>query len=105
MKSKSILRGISVAIIALQLGVLAGSAQTGIYLVSGSETNITLNQGTYIITAYGAPGGSGGGSEGRGGGGFVVEGFTPLVVAHVNIWHGGQQICYGGDRRGPDSRS
>ena len=38
---------------------------------SGSETNITLNPGTYIITAYGAPGGdgnyggAGGGSEPR----------------------------------------
>jgi hypothetical protein len=39
----------------LQLGVLAGSAQTNIYLFSGSVTNITLPPGTYIITAYGAP--------------------------------------------------
>ena len=56
MKSKNALRGISIGV-ALQLGMLAGSAQTNIYLYSGSETNITLNPGTYVITAYGAPGG------------------------------------------------
>jgi hypothetical protein len=49
------LRGLSIAVI-LQLGVLAGSAQTNKYLFSGSETNITLPPGTYIITAYGAAG-------------------------------------------------
>jgi hypothetical protein len=43
--------------VVLHFGVLAGSAQTNIYLFSGSMTNITLNPGTYIITAYGAPGG------------------------------------------------
>ena len=88
----------------------ASSAQTSIYLFSGSKTNITLPPGTYIITAYGAPGGSGyggsgaemsgefnfststtltllvggGGSyarDGGGGGSFVVEGSTPLVIA------------------------
>jgi len=48
--------GLALAVV-LQLGVLAGSAQTNIYLFSGSETNITLPPGTYIITAYGAPGG------------------------------------------------
>src|ERR1039458_7016273 len=50
------LRGFAMAVV-LQLGMLAGSAQTNIYLFSGSETNITLPPGTYIITAYGAPGG------------------------------------------------
>ena len=45
--------------VVLQFGVLASSAQTGIYLFSGSETTITLNPGTYDITAYGAQGGSG----------------------------------------------
>jgi hypothetical protein len=44
--------------VGLQFGVLAGFAQTGIYLFTGSETNITLNAGTYDITAYGAKGGS-----------------------------------------------
>ncbi len=55
MKTKNILCGFSIAV-ALQLGMLAGSAQTNLYLFSGSETNITLPPGTYIITAYGAPG-------------------------------------------------
>jgi hypothetical protein len=56
MKSKNALRGLAMAVV-LQLGVLAGSAQTNIYLFSGTTTNITLPPGTYIITAYGAPGG------------------------------------------------
>ena len=43
----------------LQLGVIASSAQTGIYLFTGAETIITLNPGVYDITAYGAQGGSG----------------------------------------------
>ena len=42
----------------LQLGQLAGSAQTNTYLFTGSETNITLSPGTYKIVAYGAQGGS-----------------------------------------------
>ena len=56
MKSKNVLCGLAMAVV-LQLGMLAGSAQTNIYLFSGSEANITLPPGTYIITAYGAPGG------------------------------------------------
>ena len=42
MKSKNGLCGLPMAVV-LQLGVLAGSAQTNRYLFSGSETNITLN--------------------------------------------------------------
>jgi len=56
MKTKNALCGLAIAV-ALQLGMLPGSAQTNLYLFSGSETNITLPPGTYIITAYGAPGG------------------------------------------------
>jgi hypothetical protein len=48
MKSKNVLCGLAVV---LHFGVLAGSAQTNRYLFSGSETNVTLNPGTYIITA------------------------------------------------------
>jgi hypothetical protein len=62
MKSKNAFCGLAMAVV-LQLGLLAGSAQNNIYLFnlfSGSETNITLNPGTYIITAYGAAGGGGG---------------------------------------------
>jgi hypothetical protein len=57
MKTKIPLCGLAMAVV-LQLGMLAGSAQTNRYLFSGSEMNITLNPGTYIITAYGALGGS-----------------------------------------------
>jgi hypothetical protein len=61
MKSKTILCGVAIAAV-LQLGVLTASAQTAqpfstAYLYSASETNATLNSGTYIITAYGAQGG------------------------------------------------
>ena len=51
MKTKNALGGISIAL-ALHLGMLASSAQTNIYLFTGSETNITLAVGTYNITAY-----------------------------------------------------
>ncbi len=67
MKSKKILSGLGI-VVALHFGLLPGSAQTNIYLFSGTETNITLPPGTYIITAYGAPGGGGiyAGAEGLG---------------------------------------
>ena len=55
MKTKNSLCGLAMTVV-LQMGLLAGSAQTNIYLFSGSETNITLNPGTYIITAYGVSG-------------------------------------------------
>ena len=71
MKSQKILCGVAIAVV-LQLGTLAGSAQTNIYLFSGTETNITLPPGTYIITAYGAPGG--GGLYGSGGLGAEMSG-------------------------------
>jgi hypothetical protein len=45
--------------ILLMFGALTGSAQTGDYLYSRSEQTITLNPGTYDITAYGAQGGEG----------------------------------------------
>jgi len=56
MKTKTIHCGVAIGVI-LQLGVLAASAQTTEYGPAGSETNVTLNPGTYIITAYGAAGG------------------------------------------------
>jgi hypothetical protein len=126
MKTKNALCGLAMAVV-LQLGMLAGSAQTNIYLFSGSKTNIALNPGTYIIIAYGAPGGGGvvtggngaemsgefnfststnltllvggGGHPGGGGGGsFVVEGSTPLVIAG-----GGGGGYYGGGFGWPDT--
>jgi hypothetical protein len=56
MKSKTLLYGLAFAV-DLQLGVLVGSAQTTEYTSTGSETNVTLNPGNFIITAYGADGG------------------------------------------------
>ena len=57
MKCRNAICGLSIAVVLL-LGVLASSAQTVRFLYTGSETNITLNPGTYNITAYGAQGGS-----------------------------------------------
>ena len=48
------LSAVCVVAIVLQFGMLAGYAQTGTYLFTGSETTLTLNPGTYDITAYGA---------------------------------------------------
>jgi hypothetical protein len=80
MKSKNVLCGLATAVV-LQLGVLAVSAQTNIYLFSGSETNITLNPGTYIITAYGAPGaGHGLGAEMSGEFNFATATTLTLLV-------------------------
>ncbi len=67
----------------LQFGVLASSAQTGIYLFTGSETTITLNPGTYDITAYGAQGGGGSRQGGLGAemdGEFTFSGLTTLTL-------------------------
>jgi len=44
--------------ILLLIGVLASFAQSSIYTYTGSETNISLNPGTYYITVYGAQGGT-----------------------------------------------
>jgi hypothetical protein len=49
-----------------EVAYLNEPTQTTKHLFSGSETNITLSPGTYIITAYGAPGGYG--PDGAGGG-------------------------------------
>jgi sugar lactone lactonase YvrE len=112
--------------LATAIGAVAyGDPNQHRYLFSGSrrnfgtETNITLNPGAYIITAYGAPGGGGGlGAEmsaefnfsastnltllvgegggyrigngsGGGGGSFVVQGSTPLVIAGGGGGYGG----------------
>jgi hypothetical protein len=117
MKSKNALCGLAMAVV-LQMGMLAGSAQTNKYLFSGSKTNITLPPGTYIITAYGAPGGGGyfGGlgaemsgeftfststtltllvGEGGGGGSFVVGGST-VIAGGGGGGIGGTTGTYGG---------
>src|SRR5690348_13970991 len=72
--------------VVLQFGVLAGSAQTGIYLYTGFEMTINLNPGTYDFTAYGAQGSgsfSGGGIGGLGAkmsGEFFLSAPTTLTV-------------------------
>jgi hypothetical protein len=96
MKPKNVLRGISIAV-AMQLGVLAASAQTNKYLFTGSETNITLPPGIYNITAYGAQGG-GSTFGGGGGGGSIIDSsaITNLVevsgIASPDGSHNGEII-------------
>jgi hypothetical protein len=75
----------------LCLGLLAGSAQTGQYLFTGSETNLTLSPGTYEITAYGASGGSAA-TFGSGGLGAEMEGifsFTTKTTLTILVGGGG----------------
>jgi hypothetical protein len=72
MKTKNALRGLAMAVV-LQMGMLAGSAQTNIYPYTGYETNITLAAGAYIISAYGAVGGPGYFGPGNGVGGVGAE--------------------------------
>ena len=88
MKTKNILCGLAIAVV-LQLGVLAGSAQTNIYLYSGSETNITLSPGTYIITAYGAGGGGDGGGFNSGGGAEMIGEFHFSTSTNLTLLVGG----------------
>jgi hypothetical protein len=96
MKSKNVLCGIAMAVV-LQLGVLAGSAQTNIYLYSGTETNITLNPGTYIITAYGAPGGGNLYGGGVGGYGAEMSGeFNFSTSTNLTLLVGGGGVDSGG---------
>ena len=95
----------------LQVGVLAGFAQTGIYLFTGSITTITLNPGTYDITAYGAQGGSGSAPVfglNQGGLGAEMEGqFNFTASATLTLLVGGSSISlvngYGGGGGGGGS--
>jgi hypothetical protein len=88
--------------VVLQFGVLAGSAQTGTYLFTGSETNITLNPGTYDITAYGAKGGSFEPSAANRPGGLGAEmsaefNFSaPTTLVLLVGGSGGTGVYYGG---------
>src|ERR1039458_8228965 len=98
MNTKNTLCGLAIAVV-LQLGILPGSAQTNIYLFSGSETNITLPPGTYIITAYGAPGGSGLNVGGRGGLGAEMSGefnFSASTTLTLLVGGGGGDVVAGG---------
>ena len=76
----------------LLFGVLAGSAQTGRYLYTGAETNITLAPGTYSITAYGAQGGAftnSGDLLGGGGGAEMSGEFSFSVPTTLTLTVGG----------------
>src|ERR1035438_7710922 len=103
MKSKNALCGLAIAV-ALQMGMLAGSAQTNIYLFSGSKTNITLPPGTYIITAYGAPGAVNFGESSRalgdyGGGGAEMSAefnFSTATTLTLLVGGGGGGYKIGG---------
>src|SRR5208282_2897683 len=95
MNSKNTLCGLAMAV-ALQLGMLAGSAQTNIYLFSGSETNITLPPGTYIITAYGGRGGFGGGGGAEMSAEFNFSTSTNLTLFVGRGGRGGQLVGGGG---------
>ena len=74
----------------------SAAAQTGQYLFTGSETNITLSPGLYNITAYGATGGSAtynGLSGGIGGLGAEMEGefnFTTTTTLTILAGGGGE---------------
>src|SRR5271168_1532917 len=97
MKPKNAISVLAVAVV-LQFGVLASSAQTGQYLFSGSEATITLNPGTYDITAYGAQGGSAQG--GNGGLGAEMEAqfdFSGVTTLTLLVGSGGSGGgAYGG---------
>jgi len=97
MKTKNALRGISIAV-AMQLGMLAASAQTNIYLTTGYETNITLAAGTYNITAYGAQGGTGSGGSGGLGAEMGAQ-FSFTQATNLTLLVGGTGVSwnsYGG---------
>jgi len=97
---------VSVAAILLYLGLLTTSAQTGTYLFIDSTTNITLNPGTYNITAYGGQGGSGFYGQGPGGLGAEVEGqfnFTTAITLQLLVAGSGNGGGYGGGGGGGGS--
>src|ERR1035441_6460262 len=103
-KFKSIIRagchsfGVVYAVaVVLQFGVLAGSAQTGLYLFTGSESTINLNPGTYDITAYGAAGGGGLFGSVGGFGAEMEAQFTFAAAVNLTILvGGGGGFCYSG---------
>ena len=64
---------------------LAASAQTSLYLFTGSTTNVTLPPGLYLITAYGA---SGGGSLGGLGAEMAAE-FNFTTTTTLTLLAGG----------------
>lgn len=99
MTPKNSLRLLYVAVV-LQLGVLSSYAQTSKYFFTGSEAIITLNPGTYDITAYGARGGqSGRGVDGGLGaemsGRFFFSRLTTLTILVGGGGNGGSPLGVG----------
>jgi len=87
----------------LLLGVLSDFAQSGIYLFTGSEETITLNPGTYDITAYGAQGAAAsqanwgvGGLGAEMSGRFSFPGLTTLTLLVGGTGGGYSQSPYAG---------
>ncbi|MGH7940221.1 MAG: glycine rich domain-containing protein, partial [Limisphaerales bacterium] len=79
-------------VISTLFGSFASSAQTVDYLYSGSEVVVTLNPGTYDITAYGAQGGScdsGSGNQPGGLGAEMEARFTFTTVTNLTLLVGG----------------
>jgi hypothetical protein len=70
---------------------MASHAQTGDYQYSGSERTITLNSGTYDITAYGAQGGNayGNGNAGGLGAEMAAQFYFPQVETLTILVGGG----------------
>ncbi len=94
MKTKKIMLGLGVAV-ALQGGIFASAIS--IYSFIGATTNITLNPGTYIITAYGAQGGRDGALSHAGGLGAEISAeFTfPTITALTLLVGGAGNNAYG----------
>jgi hypothetical protein len=88
----------------LMFGSLTGFAQTGDYLYSGSELTITLNPGTYEITAYGTQGGSSYSGFSLGGWGAEMSAeFSFSELTTLNLLVGGVGGSYGGYLNGEGS--
>jgi hypothetical protein len=79
---------VCIVAVAFLFGVLSDSAQTVKYLYSGSELILTLNAGTYDITAYGAQGGSVNGYLGAGGAEMEAQ-FNFATAVNLTLLVGG----------------
>jgi hypothetical protein len=79
---------VCIVVVAFLFGVLSDSAQTVNYLYSGSELTLTLNAGTYDITAYGARGALVNGDLGGGGAEMEAQ-FNFATTVNLTLLVGG----------------
>ena len=90
--------------VTLLLGVLASAVQASQYLFTGSETIVTLNPGTYDITAYGAQGGGGSapafGFNNGGLGAEMAGQFSFTATTALTLLVGGSGITQNGNGGG-----